>query len=109
MNVNGFDLMAPRMEQPAFFFKFILNDKGIAFFSDKQEHNAVKIIGLSYEPEYKGNAMAGSVKKGRIDIRRHAHFSDEHVKTIMHNVMTIPELEKLRNMDIYYGGHKIQL
>lgn len=107
MNVHGFDLMKPHMEMPAYFFKFILNDKGIAFFSDKQEHSTVKIIGLSYEPEYKGNAMAGSVKKGRIDIRKHAHFSDEHVKTIIHNIRAIPELEPISHMDVYYGSHKI--
>ena len=37
--------------------KFLLNDSAIAFFPASQQHRDVKLEGLSYEDDYRGNAL----------------------------------------------------
>jgi len=51
--------------------KFILNDSAIAFFSSTQQHRDFKLEGLSYEDDYRGNALAGIVSPPRVEIRFH--------------------------------------
>src|SRR4051812_19560840 len=59
--------------------KFILNDSGIVFFPATQQHRDIKTHGLSYEDDYRGNAVAGLITQERIEVRFHAAFSDEHI------------------------------
>src|SRR5687768_2428691 len=48
--------------------KFILNDSGIYFFPATQQHRDTKSHGLSYEDDYRGNAVAGIVMPERVEI-----------------------------------------
>ena len=54
--------------------KFILNDSGIYFFPATQQHRDTKSHGLSYEDDYRGNAVAGIVMPERVEIRFHKAF-----------------------------------
>lgn len=62
--------------------KFLLNDRALAFFPASQQHRDTKFPSLSYEDDYKGNAMAGIIQNGRAEIRFHQAFTDARVKTI---------------------------
>jgi hypothetical protein len=87
--------------------KFILNDSGIYFFPATQQHRDTKSHGLSYEDDYRGNAVAGLVMPGRVEIRFHKAFSDDRIRTIWRSVLSSPELAKTRLGQLYYQGREI--
>ena len=88
-------------------FKFLLNDSAIVFFPSTQQHRDVKLEGLSYEDDYRGNALAGIVTTDRVEIRFHAAFSDERVRSIWSRVLTIPEVARTGIKTLYYQGRQI--
>jgi len=86
--------------------KFIMNESGIAFFSVKQQHRDVKTHGLSYEDEYKGNAVAGIVSSERVEIRYHSAFSDDHIRRIWSRVIAAG-IPRARLGKVLYQGREI--
>ena len=88
-------------------FKFILNDRGICFFPATQQHRDIKSHGLSYEDDYRGNAVAGIVMSERVEIRFHKAFSDDRIRTIWRSVLSRPELAGVRLGQLYYQGREI--
>jgi hypothetical protein len=88
--------------------KFILNDSAIIFFPGNQQHRDVKIEGVSYEDEYRGNAVAGLVAPDRVEIRFHSAFSEERLRNIWARVVAIPEVASAGLGSVYYQGRKIQ-
>ena len=95
------------LKEPRGSFKFILNDSAIAFFPSAQQHRDVKLEGLSYEDDYRGNALAGVVTPERVEIRFHRAFSDERVKSIWSRVLAIPEVAGAGLGRLYYQGREI--
>ena len=87
--------------------KFILNDTGIYFFPATQQHRDAKSHGLSYEDDYRGNAVAGIVMPDRVEIRFHKAFLDEHIRTIWRSVLASPELARVRLGRLHYQGREI--
>ena len=87
--------------------KFILNDRGICFFPATQQHRDIKSHGLSYEDDYRGNAVAGIVMSERVEIRFHKAFSDDRIRTIWRSVLSRPELAGVRLGQLYYQGREI--
>jgi len=62
------------------------------FFSALTQHRDVKREGLSYEDDYKGNAMAVVIKPNKIEVRFHSEFDDLQVKRIFKEVLALPEM-----------------
>src|SRR6186997_2325767 len=87
--------------------KFILNDTGIYFFPATQQHRDTKLSGLSYEDDYRGNAVAGLVMPGRIEIRFHKDFSDDRIRAIWRKVLSCPELATAKFGALYYQGREL--
>jgi hypothetical protein len=87
--------------------KCILNDSGIYFFPATQQHRDTKSHGLSYEDDYRGNAVAGLVMPDRVEIRFPKAFSDERIRTIWRSVLSSPELAKTSLGQLYYQGREI--
>jgi hypothetical protein len=87
--------------------KFLLNDSAIAFFPAAQQHRDMKLEGLSYEDDYRGNALAGVVTPGRVEIRFHRAFSDERVRGIWSCALSIPEVASAGLGRLYYQGREI--
>jgi len=56
--------------------KFVMNSNAIVFFPHTQEHKDIKLANLSYEDNYKGNAVAGIIVSGKPEIRFHSEFPD---------------------------------
>ncbi len=88
-------------------FKFIFNDSAIIFFPAAQQHNSMKAHGLSYDDDYRGNALAGILGAERIEVRFHQDFSDERVRVIWTQVCESGELSFLKARPLYYQGRKI--
>lgn len=90
--------------------KMLLNEAGIVFFGPGQQHSAVKLQGLSYEDDYKGNALAGTFRPGRVDIRFHQDFSDERVWRIWQMWKRLYAKNGLAQLDaweVYYQRRKL--
>lgn len=108
MNIIGTELVHDELRQPGYFFKAVLNGSGVAFFPGKSEHRTVKIAGLSYEDDYKGNALAAIITNGRIEIRYHRDFSIGRVTTIMQALLEHPDLTCLKAFSVQYRGDRIR-
>jgi hypothetical protein len=87
--------------------KFILNDTGIVFFPATQQHRDTKSHGLTYEDDYRGNAVAGTVMPERVEIRFHQAFSDDRIRTLWRKALSLPELAKTRFGQLYYQGREM--
>ena len=107
MNVFGFAEVSTFLKQGAYFLKFIVNESGAAFFTQANQHRDMKIHGLSYEDDYAGNALAGTLTQDRIDLRFHSRFSDARVASIMSTLLIRPELEAIQSIPVYYQGRSI--
>ncbi len=103
MNVINADLVDPAHGT----VKFILNDTVIYFFPAAQQHRDSKSHGLSYEDDYRGNAVAGLVMPERVEIRFHKAFSDDRIRTIWRNVLASTELANVKFGSLYYQGREI--
>ena len=102
MHIIGADLL-----QQTNNLKFILNEGGIIFFPATQQHRDIKLHGLSYEDDYRGNAVAGLVMPGRVEVRYHGAFSDERIRNLWTRVMKIPEVAGAGLGRLYYQGREI--
>lgn len=84
-------IAAIKQDGPA--IKFIMTQEAILFFPIGQEHKDMKVANLSYEDDYKGNAVAGIVIGGKPEIRFHKSYSDGKIKLIWDKLVTlIPSL-----------------
>ena len=102
MNVIGAKLL-----QQAKSAKFVLNESGIMFFPTAQQHRDVKTTGLSYEDDYRGNAVAGLVTPDHVEIRFHNAFSDERIASLWPKVLKLLEVAGTGFGQLYYQGRQI--
>jgi len=87
--------------------KFIVNESGIAFFTASLQHRDIKAGGLSYEDDYKGNALAGLFVGGKAEIRFHSAFSDDRVRNIWREFRGSPECVGLPVGSPTYQGRNL--
>jgi hypothetical protein len=87
--------------------KFLLNESGIAFFPASQQHRDVKTHGLSYEDDYRGNALAGIVSPGRVEIRYHSAYSDDRIRNLWSRALVMTEIVQAGLGSLYYQGREI--
>ena len=87
--------------------KFILNENGIFFFAATQQHRDVRSRGMSYEDDYRGNAVAGLVLPDHVEIRFHKDFPDTRIQAIWRSVLSSPELAGARIGQLFYQGRLI--
>jgi hypothetical protein len=104
MKIYGADLMKRLSAQDHFSAKVVFNENGAVFFPISQQHRDTKVEGVSYEDDYKGNALAGIISNGKIEIRYHSAFSSERVAALAHSLFLETEVEFLKSIKIYYQG-----
>jgi hypothetical protein len=103
MHTSGIELLKERHGS----LKFILHDSGIVFFPAAQQHRDIKTAGLSYEDDYLGNAVAGTITPQRVDIRFHRAYSDERIRALWSRVVKVPEIAAVSLGQLYYQGRAI--
>lgn len=87
--------------------KFLLNANGIAIFSATLQHREVKLPGLSYEDDYRGNALAGIITPDHVEIRFHREFSDERVRILWMRVAANAEISAAGLGTVLYRGRAL--
>jgi len=108
MQVINPELLKKALELNGPTTKFVMGENAIAFFPVTQEHRDMKPCGLSYEDDYRGNAVAGLVSRGRIEIRFHSAYSEFRIKAIWLRVCATPEFTGLTTGSLYYQGRELR-
>lgn len=98
---------ADLLNQPQGSVKFILCESGIFFFAAMQQHRDAKCPGMSYEDDYRGNALAGLVLPDHVELRFNKDFPDARVQAMWRSVLSSPELAGARLGQLYYQGRLI--
>ncbi|MFO0834692.1 MAG: hypothetical protein U0638_06965 [Phycisphaerales bacterium] len=89
--------------------KMVFNAAGVVFLPVKQQHRDHKAEGISYEDDYKGNAMAAMLAPESIEIRRHSAFSDVQVVMIIASLWHDDRLAPLRGWKVTYQGRPLAI
>lgn len=92
-------MIAELAEESHFQAKMVFNDRGAIFLSVRDEHRFHEAAGISYEDNYKGNALAAMLGPGTIEIRYHEGFTDRRVARIVRSL-----LEHSRSWHLWKGG-----
>ena len=107
MRIIGVDYLNPLLDEGGISAKMVFNATGALFFPISQEHRDQKSDGISYEDDYRGNALAAILTPGKIDIRWHKSFSDSRVAEIIGALRNHPELSCLKNWTVLYQGRNV--
>ena len=91
-----------------YFVKCIVNASTAILFPGTIQHRDVKRDGVSYEDDYKGNAMAATITPGQIDVRFHQAYTDEAVKTIFTRLLDLPEMSWAKSFRLRYQGRTLR-
>ena len=78
--------------------------QGAIFFPTAQQHRDQKAPGISYEDDYRGNALAAMLAPGRIEVRYHRDFTDLQVAHIIATLLADPRLSFLCGWRVTYQG-----
>ncbi len=107
MRLTGVDLLARVVEQAGLSAKMVFNANGAILFPISQQHREQKAEGIFYEDDYRGNALAAIVSRGKIEIRYHKAFADEQVAGIIKTLLALPELSVMRGWQVVYQGRSL--
>lgn len=98
---------AVEMTKPGYQFKAVFNDRGIIFASGAVQHNTVRVPGIFYEHDHKGNALAAMIYAGKFEVRGHADFSPERVRLILAKLAVLREMAPLRGCVATYRNRPL--
>ncbi len=104
MLLVGVESLARLVAQGGFSAKMVFNAKGAIFFPVTQEHRSRKAEGISYEDNYKGNALAAMLAPGKIEVRYHKAFTDQTVARIIRSLLAHPDLAFMKTWKVTYQG-----
>jgi len=102
--IGAEDLVARLIAEPLRQHKAVLNESGIVIFPASTQHATVKVQGISYEDDYKGNALAVIFDGQRFEIRWHRDFSADRVKQLVAGLHKLPKLAALKGLLVTYQG-----
>jgi len=107
MVIRGQEFIEPLLSQVSFSAKMVLNQSGAIFFPVNREHRDQKSDLISYEDNYKGNALAAMLLPNKIEIRYHQEFSDSEVSAIVTSLKKNPDVCFLKDWEVTYQGRSI--
>jgi hypothetical protein len=107
MQIVNAELALRILAQPGASVKFLLGDPAMVFFPTSQQHRDVKTHGLSYEDGYRGNAAAGLLSAGKVEIRFHSAYSETRIRTIWGRVRAAPEFAGVDLGRLFYHGREL--
>ena len=109
MHVAGAEHMHALSEKVGFSAKMVFNGTGAIVFPASLQHRHMKGSGISYEDDYRGNALAAMLMPGRIEIRFHKRFSRERVANVVRALLAQEELSFMRSWQVTYQGRVLSL
>jgi hypothetical protein len=104
MQVYGVDSVRSELESGGYVVKLVANDRTAVVFPRTSEHRDIKMSGLTYGDDSKGNALAAMLSPGRLEFRHHRAFSDERVKRIAEAILEHPDMAFARGSRVTYQG-----
>jgi hypothetical protein len=107
MQIFGLDSIRSELQSGGYVVKLLANDQAVVFFPRTSEHRDMKVHGLDYEDDSKGNALAAMMSPGRIEFRLHRTFSDARVRQIGIEIIKHPDLAFARDFQITYQGRTL--
>src|SRR5262249_17050155 len=107
MNLQGLDYALSVAGGDPTPIKMVFNANGIIFFPATQQHRDQKAAGISYEDDYRGNALAAILENGRLDIRFHKDFSPQRVVLVIDSLATVTELAFFKQLRVTYQGREL--
>ena len=108
MIIIGAENLAERLKaEPFRQLKALLNETGVVIFPASIQHATIKLPGISYEDDYKGNALAVIFDGQKFEIRGHRDFTEARVKLLVKDLRKHPELGALRAQSVNYQGKAI--
>ena len=108
MVIIGLEFIRSQIDLEYFTAKMVLNGNGALFFPVTGEHREHKAAGISYEDDYRGNALAAMLSSGKMEIRFHKAFSDQRVASIVNELAQQEELEFITNWNVFYQGRRLK-
>ena len=107
MLLTGAEWLESLARQTGFSAKLVFNDAGAIFFPANLQHRDQKAANISYQDDYAGNALAAMIAPGRIEIRYHRDFTDQHVTQIVQNMLAEPSLAFMQSWQVTYQGRTL--
>ncbi len=107
MLLLGLESLDSAVAQSGFSGKMVFNERGAILFPVKRQHSEMKAEGISYEDNYKGNALAAMLAPGRIEIRFHKAFTDRAVARILGLLLAEPRLSSIARWKATYQGRPL--
>ena len=104
MKAVGLETISQEISTAGYFVKCIVNTSAAIFFSGSIQHRDVKLEGVSYEDDYRGNALAATITPGKIDVRFHRDYSDSSVCSVFERLLALPELSWAAGFTVRYQG-----
>lgn len=109
MQTVGLDLLEATLRGTTHSAKMVFNEHGAIVFAAGSQHRDMKLDGVSYEDDYKGNALAAMIMPCKIDVRYHAHFKAPEVAAILNRLLGGAGLLPLPDLTLTYQGKVIAL
>ncbi|MBL4697315.1 MAG: hypothetical protein JKX70_00630 [Phycisphaerales bacterium] len=109
MIIIGTDFIKPLLDQQYFSAKMVFNAHGVIIFSVHQEHRNQTAENISYEDNYKGNALAAMLAPGKLEIRYHKAFADKQVAVIIAQFKQHPDLSFMADWTATYQGRLLDI
>lgn len=107
MYIRGDDYLRELLERPCFEAKMVFNKYGAIVFPASLQHREQKAEQISYEDDYKGNALAAMLRPGEIEIRFHKCMADEDVRQILRAILNDGPLAAMRGWRATYQGREV--
>ncbi len=104
MIVQGGEHIEDVIAGRAYDAKMVFNDRGAIVFPATRQHRDMKAEGISYEDDYRGNALAAMLRRDAIEIRFHRDYDDQAVARIVSQLLAMPELACLARAQVTYQG-----
>lgn len=109
MLLIGHEYLVSLADKPCFSAKMVFNNRGAIIFPASQQHRDRKAEGITYEDDYKGNALAAMLSPCKIEIRFHRDFSDREVARLIRELVSEPPLRHLASWETTYQGRRLKI
>lgn len=109
MNIIGAEHLEALASGSTHQIKMAFNDRGAIVFPVSRQHREMKADGISYEDDYKGNALAAMLRPDAIEIRFHQGYKDADVARIVAALLALPEFASMQTARVTYQGRVLKL
>ena len=107
MKALGIESITQEIAAEGYFVKCIVNSSAAIPLPGTIQHRDVKREGVSYEDDYRGNAMAVTITPGKIDIRFHQNYPDDAMRTIFEGLLWLSDMSWATGFTVRYQGRNL--